>query len=165
MTVRSAKRRPAAPFVLLLIAVLVYIAFGPVLACQDMTQERPVAAVVAVTVAPEHQTAGCPGCLPDESPDAESPTRGSAAEGLPISPAEPHPCTPERPCHGPSESHAAGDPALRGLDNPRALVPAVVSACLGSAPVERSVRPASTSGPVPPAAVLAPVAVLCVDRN
>ena len=164
MTVRSAKHRPAAPFVLLLLAVLVYTAFGPVLACQDMTQERPVAAAAAGTVAPEHETARCPGCLPDESPDAESPTRGSAAE-LPISPAEPGPCTPERPCHGPSGSHAAGDPALRGLDNPRALVPAVVSACLGPAPVERPVLPASTSGPVPPAAVLAPVAVLCVDRN
>lgn len=162
MIVRTAMRRPATPFVVLLLAVLVHTAFGPILACHDMTQERTVA---SVTVSSDQETAECPGCGPDESPDAESPTRSLAAEDLPISPAEPDPCTPDRPCHGPSGSHAAEDAALRGLDNPRDPGPALVPACLGPDRAERPVLPAPASNPVPLAAVRAPVAVLCVDRN
>ena len=161
MIVRTAMRRPATPFVVLLLAVLVHTAFGPILACHDMTQERTVA---SVTVSSDQETAECPGCGPDESPDAESPTRGPAAEDL-ISPHGTDPCTPDRPCYGPSGSHAAEDAALRGLDNPRDLGPALVPACLGPDRAERPVLPARSSSPVLLAAVRAPVAVLCVDRN
>ena len=164
MSVRTAIRGPATPFVVLLLAVLVHTAFGPLLACHDMPQERSVAMVASVTVAPDQEPAECPGCGPDESPDAESLTRSLAAEDL-LSPNEADPCTPDRPCHGPSGSHAAEEAALRGLDNPRDPGPALVPACLGPARAELPVVSAPTSSPVPPAAVRAPVAVLCVDRN
>ena len=164
MIVRTAMRRPATPFVVLLLAVLVHTAFGPLLACDDMTQEQAVATVASVTVPPDHETAECPGCGPDEAPDAESPTRSPEAGDL-ISPNETDPCTQDRPCHGPSGSHAAEDAALRGLDNPRDPGPALVPACLGPDRAERPVLPTPVSNPVPPAAVRTPVAVLCVDRN
>lgn len=168
MTVRTAICRPAAPFVLLL-ALLVHTAFGLVLACHDtthdMTHERPLATVAAVTEAPEHGTAECPGCVPGATPDAEGPTRGPAAGELPNPQAETDPCTPDRPCHGPAGSHAAENSAARGFDNPRDPGPALVPACVEPNRAERPVQPAPVPNPMPPAAVLAPVAVLCVDRN
>ena len=163
MIVRTAMRRPATPFVVLLLAVLVHTAFAPLLACHDMTQEQAVATVASVTVSSDHETAGCPGCGPDGSPGAASPSSSAAEDLLP--PDDTDPCTPDRPCHGTSGSHAAEDAALRGLDNPRDPDPALVPACLGPDRAARHVVPAPTSSPVPPAAVRAPVAVLCVDRN
>lgn len=164
MIVRTARRRPATPFVVLLLAVLVHTACGPLLACHDTPQNRWMATVATVTVSPDHRTAECPGCALDEAPHAESPTRSPAAEDL-LPPDEGDSCTPDRPCHGPSGSHAAEDVALRGLDSPRDPAPAHVPACLRPDRAERPALPAPKSSPVPPAAVLAPVAVLCVDRN
>lgn len=164
MTVRTAVHRPAAPFVVLLLAVLVHTAFGPLLACHATLLEQPVATVATVTASPESEPAACPGCVPDASPDTESSIRTTAAEDRPLSPVETDPCTPDRPCHSPNASDAADDPVLRGLDNPRDPGPAL-AARLGPDPVERPAVPTSTSSPMPPAAVLAPVAVLCVDRN
>ena len=162
---RTAMHRPAAPFVLLLIAVFVHTAFGPVLACHTITPEQPVASVAAVTALVQ-ETGGCPGCLPDAPLDAEG-NASVPANGDPSgSPAVTGLCTPDRPCHhAPAGRDTAVDPAVRGVDAPRDSGPALLSTCFRPDQVEQPVLPAPASNPVPPAAVLAPVAVLCVDRN
>lgn len=98
---------------------------------------------------------------------AESTAASAKAELPASSPAGPDPCTPERPCqHVPEPArgveHALGRTGATFCD----AVQTVSHRDLGPHhPLERVAPTASTSSPVPPVAVRAPVAALCVDRN
>lgn len=75
----------------------------------------------------------------------------------------PDPCTSDAPCqHGTTLDHG-DETAARSHDASRPIAPAIVSSALTpSAPQPLSMAVACA---VPPVAALAPVAVLCVDRN
>lgn len=141
--------RPGLPMIVFVLALLTHGAFGPILACRIDTTERPPVATVQPAAPSVVDVAVS--VVPVASPDL-----GSGAD----------PCTPDRPCqHGPAEGHDADDSAVRAQDTPRAAD----AVTLPSLPAPQQPEPAlprpSPAAPVPLAAVLAPVAVLCVDRN
>ena len=163
MTVRLPVLRSGVPLLILVVALFVHTALGSLLAHAPV-QDGPA---VLAAVEAERQVGPCLGCLlVDGAGPARVATGTDTTPDADAGPAELQLCTPHWPCqHGPQEGHDGGDVVVRGLALPRDGGPCLLTACLKSHPPGLRAEGVSVSGPVPPLAVRAPVAVLGVDRN
>lgn len=146
MTVRVPVFRPGTPLIVLLLAVLLHTALGPILGCHA---DPPRTAVVPVAAASSSAPAECVGCSPDQQYSVVLDA-----------------CTADRPCQdGTAGRHDPLDTVARWTSAPSDDGPAVSAMCDAPPPPQPRVALDPAAVPEPLAAVLAPVAVLCVDRN
>ena len=145
--------RPVLPLVTLALALFVFSALGSLVTCHDAGAD----AVDRVAVSETLPAASCPGCLPATSSDPTSAETDvqSAADA----------CTSDRPCHGPASANAKSDTTMRASSPGETAALAALPVCTVPHRVDPPSVAVSVTGPVPPAAVRAPVPVLCVDRN
>lgn len=143
---RARLLRPGLPPVTLLLALLLSAALGSILDCHAGTDGHRVhPAAVA-------EPAGAAAAEP------------AAALLSAVPPARWDPCTSDHPCqHGPADG-GVNAPVVRGPDLPRTSEPAASSPCPWPPRAEPQAGAVVLDGG-PAAAALAPLAVLCVDRN
>lgn len=162
VAVRPVSFPAGASLIALLLVVLTHAVLGPMLICYDEPLMRTVVPA-AVAVSSEPAPVDCPECVRDSPSQlrvAATPT------SWPVAADAADPCTSDHPCqHAPVTRHSTRDGASRALASPRVDAPEPITVC---PPLDRDAPSAarvSPTGPVPLPAALAPVAVLCVDRN
>lgn len=114
----------------------------------------------------------CPDCVGEDDGRLDEPARGdepTEAHAVPVAAntaVDVAECTAHHPCqHEAAEKYPSQDPVVRAQDGPRDSARAAQLSWHEAAdPAPLTPGPPSASHRVP-AAVVAPVAVLCVDRN